>query len=55
MKPTLPDSLNRWEEVGLGGAWLFREAVLVVGEQGGGLNRRVLREWWREKGVWLDI
>lgn len=55
MKPKLPTSLDRPEGVELNAEWLFREAVLVVGEQGGGWNRRVLREWWRERGYWLDI
>ena len=32
---------------------MFREAVLC-GEGGRG-NRRVLREWFWERGVWLDL
>ena len=55
MRPTLPPTLKLWKEVGLGAEWLFREAVLAAGERGDGVHRKVLREWWRERGYWLDI
>ena len=43
------------EEVGMSAEEVFREAVLEAGDRGEGWNRRVLRAWWMERGIWLDL
>ena len=43
------------EEVGMSAEEVFREAVLEAGDRGEGWNRTVLRAWWIERGIWLDL